>query len=139
MVNTFQKVPRTSYSSYLLWILIKDPVCASSNTVLEDNNLPPIAFFHKLIPMQDVGYMFHLNVARQLPSLSKFKHHWVISYQWQRCWPKQAISIWHWFKQNIASSKNEGREAWHTFFTTYQNISKRSKDMDSLAVNYALD
>ena len=89
--------------------------------------------------MQDIRHVLHLIVARQLPFLSKFMHDWVISYQWQSSSPKQAISIWHWFKENIASSKNKGREAWHAFFTTYQNISKLSKDMDSLAVNYALD
>ena len=62
-----QQVLHTSYSSHLFWIL-KDPVCASSNTVLEENNLPPIMywFFHKLISMQDVWHMLQLNVVRQL-------------------------------------------------------------------------
>ena len=50
-------------------------LCASLNTALkEQNNLQPITdncldFFHKLTSMQDVGYILHLQVAQQLPSL----------------------------------------------------------------------
>ena len=46
--------------------------CYSSNIILEENNLPLIiiiVFFHKLMSMQNVGQMLHLNVAWQLPSL----------------------------------------------------------------------
>ena len=51
---------------------------------------------------------------------SKFMHQWVISHQSQRCWAEQAISIWHWSKQNIARPtqvQNKGREAGHIQFS----------------------
>ena len=47
--------------------------CYSSNIILEKNNfyhpLLCIVFFHKLISMQNVGHMLHLNVVWQLSSL----------------------------------------------------------------------
>ena len=50
-------------------------LCASLNAALkEQNNLQPITdnwmdFFRKLTSMQDAGYILHLQVAQQLPSL----------------------------------------------------------------------
>ena len=45
-------------------------------------------------------------------------HQWVISYQWQRCKAKQAISICQWSKQNKLRMRWEGRKAWHTTIST---------------------
>ena len=130
----YGQVPHTSNSNHLFWDL-KDPALVQTLHYRRKIIYQPlrIGFFHRLISVQDIGHMLHLNVAQQLP---KFIHQWVISYLWQRYWAEQAISICHWSKQNI-SSKNKSKEAWRKIFTTY--IRKRSIGIHSLAVDYVLD
>ena len=58
---------------------------------------------------------------------------WVISYQWQRCSVQQKFPIATDLNKTLPN-KNEGTDTWHIFL---QYISKLSKDMHSVAVDYA--
>ena len=59
-----------SYKHSKSLVLESPRPCASSNTVLDlEENKSRIVVFHKLISLQDVGHMLHLNVAQHLSSL----------------------------------------------------------------------
>ena len=49
-----------------------ESICASSNNVLEENNLPLIVYWFFSKP--DFNAPLHLNIAPQLPSLFTFMH-----------------------------------------------------------------
>ena len=93
-------MPHMSNSQCRLFWNLKDPVLVQTLSYRRKitYDLSLIGFFHRLIPMQDVGHnMLHLHVAQQLPWL--YMHQWVISpTNWQWCWAEQTISIWHWSK-----------------------------------------
>ena len=92
--------------------------------------------FHKLISMQDVGHMLHLNVAWLLPP-SLYVSLSYLPYQWQRYWVvEQAISICFAFGIDlnkillpvvVVRTKAEKPDIY--FYIRY--TSKLSKDMQS--------
>ena len=100
-----------------------------------ENYLQPVTLTGWLFPLTDFNagfwaqYVAFTSSSASDITLNSCTNELPLRYQWQLswCWAEQKISIWHWSKQNIVRFthvKNEGRETWHTVFTTY--ISKRS-------------
>ena len=132
------QVPHTSNSSPSFWNL-EDP-CYLKYCFIRFFKHYWISFCINWFLCRMLGIICCISMWVNSCHHSKLMQQWVIVYQWQRCWAEQKIFIWQWSQQNIArftKVKKEGREAWHTIFTTH--IHEETVRRHRLAVNFAVD